>query len=36
VYPKLLHHDPETARLLEKKWGDKTPHPSEFLETLGR
>jgi hypothetical protein len=36
VYPELLHHDPETAKLLEKHWGGKTPHPSEYLKTLDR
>lgn len=36
VYPELLHHDPETARLIVKHWGGKTPHPSELRKTLDR
>jgi hypothetical protein len=36
VYPELLNHDPTAARLLEKVWGGKTPHPVEYLQRSDR
>ncbi len=34
VYPELVHHDPVAAKLLEKVWGGKTPHPSQYEKRL--
>ncbi|MHB1560589.1 MAG: hypothetical protein ACYC61_24315 [Isosphaeraceae bacterium] len=34
VYPELVKHDPGAARLLQKLWGGKTPHPAEYEKRL--